>query len=145
MYNEPDGSNFRWLQSMWVCIQFWDNRSECSVGVKEAWSKDGSSWSTHGNLHMVYCKLSQLWTMTDKLCSRLLTDSAYSGWGRFRPCTKYAPEIYVAHDLGGKLSPCMCSHSSCPDWSFSMVCAPWHKTVQCTARSGSPHNAEASF
>ena len=50
---------------------------ECSVSVKEVQSEDNSSLSTHGNLRMVYCELSQLRTITDKLCGKLLTDGMH--------------------------------------------------------------------
>ena len=54
---------------------------ECSIGMKEAHREDNWSWSTYGNLHiiMVYCKLSQLQTMKDRLRGRLLTDGMDSG------------------------------------------------------------------
>ena len=32
----------------------------------------------HANLHTVDCKLSQLWTMRDKLCGQLLTDGVHA-------------------------------------------------------------------
>ena len=73
----------------------------------------------HGNLRMVYCKLSQLRTMKDKLSGRLYSQTvctvAEVASGKGQAQNTLINSRDAAHDLGVKLSPCMCSHSSCPD------------------------------
>ena len=61
------------------------------------------------NLRMVYCKLSQLRTMTDKLCNRLLTVCTVA---EVTSCKGYSQTMLInsrdsAYDLGFKLSPHM--------------------------------------
>ena len=72
--------NFKWEQinisrRLTVRVHFNSVKSdseqllpECSIGMEEAWSKDDSSRSTHGNLCMVYLKLFFSLTVSLRLC-----------------------------------------------------------------------------
>ena len=75
--------------------------------------------------------------MTDKLHGRLSTD----GWGKGHAQTAVINDSDLAHDLGMKLSPCMCNHSDSKSQTMLlfMVCVAWHKSAHCAACSGSPH------
>ena len=64
----------------------------------------------NGNLCVICCKLSQLWTMTDKLCSRQPTDGLSSRSLQVRAMHELRYDRAAAHDLGVKHSPCMCSY-----------------------------------
>ena len=91
--SRPLTVNFNWTQlnASQRLLTTYRVLLECSVGAKM------SSWSTHGNLHVVYHTLSELRTMTDKLCGRLLIQTAYAQWLRLRLCSDKGHAQNYAH------------------------------------------------
>ena len=116
------------------------------------WKKAGAK-TTQVESHMATCvwfivsyllvSQARLWLRTTMMTSRgrQLIDGMHGGWSRFRwPGTNYTPDS--AHELGLKLSPCMCSHSSCPDWQQTVtnhtathgLCAMTQISIICSLR-----------
>ena len=124
---------------------------ECSVDWKKPRAKTTQVEAcTATYVRLVYYKLSQLRTMTDKLCSRPLTDGTHGSWGCLSNAHAQTMLIKGRDScswwLGVKFTKCMCNHSSCPDWQQTVTnpqCCysrfVYHDITQC-ACSCSPHD-----
>ena len=76
---------------------------ETIARVHRAWSEDHSSWSTHCNLRMIYCKLSQLRTMTDQSQTVCMMAKVASGKGHAKTTLQKFSSRFGC-------SLCMCSY-----------------------------------
>ena len=102
---------------------------KCSI-LKEAQSKDDSGWSMHGNFIVKAFSSRD----HDRQTLHQTTHSSYAQWLRLLQ-VRGMHKLHSrdsAHDLGVTLSPCMCSHSSCPDWQ--VVEQAWLRTLDWTCR-----------